>query len=139
MSDLTLTAAQIAPVNETQCELETYVKATATTITKGQAIAIDGTTGLAVAADASTGAANNVRGIVIAIQGNILTTIKQGSLYGFDLSGMDYDAAAYLSNTASTLADAAGDVSVVVGRVKPMHDVATTPTKVLYVNIPAIM
>lgn len=137
MSDLTLTAAQIAPVNENAYEAWTLIAAA--TITAGQAVAVD-SNGLAALADASTAAQNNVRGVCIigGGAGQAVTILVQGSVYGFDLSGLAYDAAVYLSNTAGALATAAGDVSAVVGRVKPLHD-GSTPTKVLYVNIPAIM
>jgi hypothetical protein len=137
MADIALTANRVSPVNEFEYEAWTLIAGA--TITRGQAVAINATTGKAVVADASTGAANNVRGIALngAAAGEAVTIMTHGSLYGFTLAG-NYDSAAYLSNTAGALADAAGDVSVVVGRVRPMHDGAT-PTKVLYVNIPAVM
>jgi hypothetical protein len=137
MADIALTAARVSPVNE--FEYEAWTLLAGATITRGQAVAIDATTGKAAVADGSTGAANNVRGIALngAAAGEAVTIMVHGSLYGFTLAG-NYDSAVYLSNTAGALADAAGDVSVVVGRVRPMHDGAT-PTKVLYVNIPAVM
>lgn len=138
MSDLTVTAAQVAPVNENEYKDVTYLAGE--TIDKGQAFAVDTTTGKAYLADASTSARNNVRGIATlkANAGQPVHGVQDGSLFGFDLSGLAYDAAVYLSNTAGALATTAGDVSVVVGRVKPMHD-GSTPTKVLDVNIRAIM
>jgi hypothetical protein len=136
MANIALTAAQVSPVNE--FEYEAWTLRAASAITRGQAVAID-SSGFAAPADASTGAANNVRGIALAAAGagEPVTIMVHGSLYGFTLS-QAYDAAIYLSNDVGQLADGAGDVSVVVGRVKPMHDGAT-PTKVLYVNIPAVM
>jgi hypothetical protein len=136
MADIALTANRVSPVNE--FEYEAWTLLAGATITRGQAVAID-TNGKAVLGDASTGAANNVRGIALngAAAGEAVTIMVHGTLYGFTLAGA-YDSIAYLSNTAGALADAAGDVSVVVGRVRPMHDGAT-PTKVLYVNIPAVM
>jgi hypothetical protein len=137
MADIALTAARVSPVNEFEYEAWTLLVGTA--VTRGQAVAINTTTGLAVPADASTGAANNVRGIALnsAAAGEAVTIMVHGSLYGFTLTGA-YDSLVYLSNDVGELADGAGDVSVVVGRVRPMHDGAT-PTKVLYVNIPAIL
>lgn len=136
MSDVALTAAQIAPVNETEYEAWTLI--TAEAITVGQAVAVN-TAGKWALADASSGAQNNVRGIALkgAGAGEALTAIVHGSVAGFTLSGLAYDAVVYLSNTAGALATSAGDVSLVVGRVKPMSD--SDITKVLYVNIPAIM
>ena len=80
-----------------------------------------------------------MRGISIttAAAGEPVTIMVHGSLAGFTLT-QAYDAPIYLSNDVGELADAAGDTSIVVGRVKPMHDGAT-PTKVLYVNLPAVM
>lgn len=138
MADIALTAAQVSPVNEFEYEAWTLIAGAA--ITRGQTVAINTTTGLAIVGDASTGVAPNVRGIALnnAGIGDSVTIMVHGSLYGFTLAGA-YDSAVYSSNTAGALADAAGDVSEVVGRVKPMHDAGTAPTKVLYVNIPAAM
>ena len=138
MTAIALTAAQISPVNE--FEYEAWTLRAGVAITKGQAVAINTTTGLAILADASTGSDNNVRGIAMndAAIGEPVTCMTHGSLAGYTLSGMAYDAPVYVSNTAGGLDTGAGDVSLVIGRVKPMHDGAT-PSKVLYVNAPAIM
>lgn len=137
MTDIALTASRVSPVNE--FEYEGWTLLAGATITRGQAVAID-TNGKAVLADASTSAQNNFRGIALngAAAGEAVTIMVHGTLYGFTLTGVAYDGVVYLSNTAGALADAAGDVSLVAGRVRPMHDGAT-PTKVLYVNVPAIM
>lgn len=137
MTDLALTAAQISPVNEIEYEAWTLIAGAA--ITRGQAVAIS-TAGKAIVADASTGdAGNGCRGIALnaAGIGDAVTILVHGALYGFTIT-QAYDAAIYLSNTAGALADAAGDVSLKVGRVRPMHDGAT-PTKVLYVNLSAVI
>lgn len=138
MTDIALTAAQVSPVNETEFEKWTLIAGAA--ITRGQAVAVDAA-GLAVVADGSTGAANNVVGIALegAGAGQALDVMVNGSLYGFTIAALDAYTPLYLSNTAGALADAAGDVSKLVARVKPMHDHAATPTKVLYVNIPAAL
>lgn len=47
-----------------------------------------------------------------------VTAIRRGVLEGYNLT-QAYDAAIYLSDTDGTLADAAGTVSTVVGRVIP--------------------
>jgi hypothetical protein len=136
MSDVALTAAQVAPVNET--EYEAWTLKTAEAITVGQAVAVN-TAGKWALADASSAAQNNVRGIALRTvgAGEALTALVHGSVAGFTLTALAYDDAVYLSNTAGAVATSAGDVSVVVGRVKPMSDADIT--KVLYVNIPAIM
>lgn len=138
MSDITLTAAQVSEVNEFEGEKWTPVAGEA--ITKGQAVAIDTSTGKAYLADASTSARNNFRGVALkdAAAGKPVTIGVHTSVYGFDLSGLSWDAAIYLSNTAGAFATTAGDVSVVCGRVKPMGELGTQ-SKVFYVNAPAIM
>lgn len=50
--------------------------------------------------------------------GFALTAVRQGLLDGYTFS-QAYDAAIYLSDTDGTLADAAGTVSTIVGRVVP--------------------
>lgn len=140
MADITVTAAQVAVVNETEALMRTGIVASGSTITKGQAIAINAT-GYIVLADASTSAANNCRGIALTggTAGEPLTYLMQGSVYGFTLTGANFDEQIFLSNTAGALDDAAGgDVAVAVGRVFPVHD-GTTPAKVLFVNIPGLM
>src|SRR5438045_5988855 len=113
MSDVALTAAQISPVNETQYTAKTGMAGEAITI--GQAVAVDTTTGKIYLADGSTAARNNVRGIALnnAGAGYPVTYLMEGSIYGFTLTALDYDAVLYLSNTAGALGTTAGDVSVV--------------------------
>lgn len=66
-----------------------------------------------------------------------LTVVKLGTFDGFELSGLAYDAPVYLSNTVGRLADAAGTVSVLVGRVVPANAVllGTVPDKLLEVDL----
>lgn len=136
MADLALAAAQVSPVNENEYEGWTLIAAAA--ITRGQTVAID-SAGKAVLGNTTSAGTSNIRGIALnaAAIGEVVTIMVHGSLYGFTIT-QAYDAAIYGSNTAGAVADAAGSTSIVIGRVKPMHDGAT-PTKVLYVNIPAAM
>lgn len=57
--------------------------------------------------------------------GEGLTAVKRGIMDGWDLSGLAYDAPVYLSDTDGRLADSAGTVSVIVGRVYPGTYVTT--------------
>lgn len=70
--------------------------------------------------------------------GDGLTGIRIGVFDGYDLSGLAFNAPVYLSNTLGELADAAGTVAVVVGRVTSVR--ATTfgsvPDKILKVVAP---
>lgn len=136
MANIALTVDRISPVNEV--EYEAWTLRAAVAIAKGKPVYIN-SSGLAAIADASGAGTAGVRGIAIttAAAGEPVTVMVHGSLAGFTLT-QAYDAAIYLSDDVGELADGAGTVSVVVGRVKPMHDGAT-PTKVLYVNLPAVM
>lgn len=133
MADLTLTEAQIGMVDPSKAITIQGIAAAA--ITAGTPFYINATTGKATAADASAAGTAGVRGIATTSvgAGSPVTGLRKGGLYGFDLSGEDYDAAIYLSDTAGKLADAAGTVSVVVGRVLPLTD--QSATKVLWVDV----
>ena len=135
MADLTLTAAQIAPVFPGDARTEIYDIVGGATITAGQAI-YHNSSGKAALADANAGSgAEKARGLALrgVGSGQGLSVIKKGAVYGFDLSGLAFDALVYVSNTAGALADAPSTTnSVPVGRVIPLSD--STPTKVLWVD-----
>lgn len=66
--------------------------------------------------------------------GKAITVVRDGLLdVGEALSGLAYGAAVYLSDTDGTLADAAGTVSVIAGRVEPGWG-STTSDKLLRVR-----
>lgn len=133
MSDLTLTTAQIAPVFPADAEIFDLIAAVA--ITAGQAV-YQTTAGKAALADADAGSgAEQFRGIALnnAGAGQAVSILKRGHLYGFTISGLAYDGAAWLSNTAGALADAPSSANPVrAGRVVALSD--ANLTKVLYVD-----
>lgn len=133
MSDLTLTAAQISPVFPGVAEIFDIVAGV--TVTAGQATR-QNTSGKAALADANAGSgAEKFRGIALngGGAGQGLSILKRGHVYGFDLSGLAYDAPVYLSDTAGALADAPSATNPVpVGRVVALSD--ASQTKVLYVD-----
>lgn len=128
MADLALTAAQIGVVHPGQAEVYDYIAAVA--ITKGQAVYIN-SDGKAALVDGSAAGTAGYRGVALeaAAAEVAVSVILKGAVYGFTLS-QAYDADIYVSDTAGALADAAGTVSVLVGRVMPLTD--STITKVLY-------
>ena len=71
------------------------------------------------------------------VAGDALTAIRKGRMDGFVFSGA-YWAAIYVSDTDGRLADAAGTVSVVAGRIIPKTGttLGTAPDKILEVNLP---
>lgn len=135
MADLTRSTTQFGAVNDTDPVKRTYISAAA--VAALQPVYID-SNGRAALADASVAGTAGVRGLALLKVGALqpVACIKEGAVSGFDLSGLAYDAPVYLSDTAGELADAAGTVSVVVGRVEPMSD--SDRTKVLYVNLHAV-
>ncbi|MFZ5919815.1 MAG: hypothetical protein ACOYY3_02045 [Chloroflexota bacterium] len=109
---------------------ETYDILPAEKFTLGETAYINAN-GKATKSSAAAPATAKFRGMAVAKQGGGLTYLKKGSVTGFDLSGLAYDAPVYLSDTPGKLADAPGTVSVLVGRVMPLSDFRVT--KVLYI------
>lgn len=132
MADISVTAAQVGVVFPLLAEIYHFI--CAETITAGQAVyqLSDGTIGVA---DANAGGKGQFRGIALegGGAGQAISVLKRGFVYGFDLSGMNADALAYLSDTAGAIADAASiTLAVNVGRVGVLTD--ATPSKVLWVE-----
>lgn len=135
MADIALTAAQIAPVYVGEAEIYTMIAGVA--VTAGQAVYQVTTTGLLALSDGSGAGTAIVHGIALETKGigQAVSVLKRGHVAGFTLAG-NYGSSAFLSDTNSgILADAAGTVSVVVGKVIGLPDSAAT--KVLYVNAPS--
>ena len=131
MADIVVTAAQVGAVFARDAEILNVIAAVA--IAKGDAIALN-TSGKAVLADASTSAANGFRGIALQTVGanQALSVLKRGGLEGFAVSGLNGDVQLFLSDTAGKIADAAGAVSVQVGRVFVLAD--GNATKIVYLE-----
>ena len=73
-------------------------------------------------ADANVAGKQQARGIVVRKTGSVVSVAKKAYLAGFDLSGLVYDAPVFLSDTAGKMADAAGTLSVNLGRVIGLTD-----------------
>lgn len=129
MSDLTVTAAQVAVVYPAHAEI--YPMEAAETITAGQALYID-TNGKAALADGNGSGTLQFIGIALngGGAGQAIDVLVRGAVYGFTLTGVAYGAPAYMSNTAGALADSG---SFIAGRVIPINNTGTL-TKVLYVQ-----
>jgi hypothetical protein len=131
MADLTVTATQVALIHPLKADVVPVKLAEA--VAAGQAVyqATDGTFGLA---DANAAGKQQFRGVALqgGGAGQVVDVVREGEIYGYDLSGLDYDAPIYLSDTAGALADAAGTLSVQCGRVAAMTDKGKT--KVLYLK-----
>lgn len=94
----------------------------AETIAPGAPVRLDTSTGRFTNANGSSSGEARVWGIAVGQKsiaaGMPCTAIRRGVLDGYNFS-QAYDAAIYLSDTDGTLADSAGTVSTVVGRVIP--------------------
>lgn len=134
MTALTVTAAQIGAVFPEKAEI--YDMLAAVAITKGQAI-YRNTSGKAALADANAGSgAHDFVGVALnaAGAGGAVSVLRRGHVYGFDLSGLAYDAPVYVSDTAGALDDAPSATNpVAIGKVEALTD-GPTLTKVLYVD-----
>ena len=131
MSAITLTADSVAPVFPRFAEIYDVILAEAAT--RGQA-GYQLSTGKFGLADANASGKQQCRGLYVTPggAGQGVSLLKRGHVYGFDLSGLNWDAPVYLSDTVGALDTAAGTMSVVVGRVVAMPDGSLT--KVLYVE-----
>jgi hypothetical protein len=104
----------------------------------GDAVRIDTTTGRWTKANGTSAGEARIYGVLTDSDNGInWTAVRRGVLDGFDLDDQDYDDAIYLSDTDGTLADAAGTVSVLVGRVIPATGttLGTAYDKLLLVNL----
>jgi hypothetical protein len=71
------------------------------------------------------------------LAGQPLTAVRWGTLDGFDLSGLAYNAPLYLSDTG-TVADVAGTVPTILGYVEPgwAQPLGTAADKIFAVSTP---
>jgi hypothetical protein len=133
MADLSVTAANARPV-VVKGDFPAVASVALTSLTP---VYLDGTTGKAAKGDASAAGTAGVVGLAaraVGADGGV-TILGNGSIVaGIDLSGLSYGDRVYLSDTAGALADAAGTVSVCIGRVIPGL-ASTTYDKLLLVWI----
>lgn len=130
MADVTVTAAQVAVVYPLKAEIFNGIATES--ITAGQALYMT-SAGKYGVADANASGKQQVRGIALnaAGAGQAVSVLRRGHVAGFTLG--TYDSLVYLSDNAGALADAAGTMSVKVGRVDAISDTALT--KVLFVDV----
>lgn len=121
MADLALVTANRVSVVEAIGHGRQRTLPAGVAITAGQPVIIDPTTGKWALARGTTAPLARIYGVAArtVAAGEALTAIRLGTLDGYDLSAMAYDAPVYLSDTLGTLGTTAGTVSTVVGRVVP--------------------
>ena len=136
MTDIALNTANKVEIVES---IEQMTLTAAEAITAGMAVRLDTSTGKFTKANGSTAPEARIYGIATktVAAGMPVTAIRQGVMDGWDLSGLNYDAVVYLSDTDGRLGDSAGTVSTVVGRVIPgsSEAVGTALSKLLLVDL----
>jgi len=125
MSDLTWTESLIARVYPADMDIAYNVVIASGSTIAGHSV-FQQANGAYALTDASFANRSGFRGILLetTVASGVVSLLRRGVLYGYDLSGVNADAPIYLSNTAGTLSSVAGDNSVIVGRVVTL----TTPT-----------
>lgn len=121
MADLTRTAAN---VNDQMPRKSNVIPVrVAVAVTAGQAL-YQKSDGEYALADADAAATAGFRGVALQTKGadEYVDMLIDGEMVGWDVSGLDYDAPIYLSDTAGEIADAAGTKTVLVGRVAGISD-----------------
>lgn len=134
MADLVVTAARVAVCFPNHASTQIVNGVAGVALTAGQAVAIVPATGRFILADADVVAAAQIRGLALmsAGVGGAVSILKQGMVYGFTLTALNYDVQVFLSATAGALADTAATNNIKAGRVVPLTD--SDATKVLYIE-----
>jgi len=108
-------------------------------ISAGNAVRFDATTGKFTKANGTDATEANLYGIATrtVAAGEALTAVRRGVLDGFAISALNFGAPIYLSDTDGLLADSAGTVSTIVGRVIPgtSTTLGTAFDRLLFVNL----
>lgn len=122
MADLNILPTGISPVWPEQAEIKSY-KAAAD-LSAGNLLYVDASGKVGKADGNGPSPKNRFRGIALqsAKAGQTLDVLVAGYIQGYDVSGLAYDTAVYVSDSAGALADTAGTTSLLVGRVVPMND-----------------
>lgn len=110
----------------------------AETCAVGDVVRIDATTGGWTGAKGTDATEALAYGILVSkdAAGAVGTAVRKGVLSGYDLSALNYGVKVYLSDTDKTLADTAGTVTVIAGRVIAgrAEPLGTAAAKLLFVD-----
>lgn len=131
VSDITVVAADVNRINTAHDRVIPVVLAA--TVTAGQVL-YQTTTGTFGLADADGSGTTQPRGIALqgGATGEVVDMLVEGEITGYTLSGLDYDAAVYLSAaTPGALADGAAGSNALIARVFGLTD--KDKTRALYV------
>lgn len=119
-------------IHPESAEIYSFIAAAA--LEEGQPLYLN-SSGLVDLADANGSGTDTFFGVALEKVGanQVVSVLKRGYLAGYTLSGA-YGSSIYVSNTVGEFADAAGGTSLNAGKVVPMTDKKTSPTKVAYFN-----
>lgn len=133
MANIAVTAAQVAPIDYHNSDIHPMIPAVA--LAPGQATYLN-SSGKAALATAAAAGTVKTGGIALEKAGTRqgVSILRRGKVAGFAVSGLAYGALIYSSDTAGSVADAAGTSSQVVGKVVPMSD--QNLTKVIFFDFP---
>jgi hypothetical protein len=131
MADITIGANGISLVHSDKAVIVDMIAVEA--ITAGQPV-YQTSAGKAGIADANAAGKQQFRGIALkdTAAGKACPVLIRGYLSGYVLSGVAYDGIVYLSDTAGSLADGVGTMTVNCGRVLGLTD--PDITKILFVQ-----
>ncbi len=133
MTDLLVTEKQVAPVFPQKAEIYSFIASEA--LKAGDVVYLVASTGKVAKADANgSGGENDFLGVAMQTvgAGQVVSILTRGHVAGFDVSGLDYGATVYLSDTAGLLADSAGTTVLLAGCVLPLSD--KDRTKILFIQ-----
>lgn len=133
MTDLAITTANIEVVKPEDAEIIQWCLAEA--VTAGQPLFLD-SDGKGQLADANAAGERQAR--CLSLQAGaaqqIISCLKRGYVEGFILTDQAFDDPIFLSDTVGVLADAAGTVTVPVGKIDAIVKDASTISKILYLE-----
>ena len=138
MADLALVTAGRLRVVESIIQ---HTAPFAETCAVGDAVRIDTTTGKWTKANGTSAAEARIYGVLVSKDGAGAagTAVRKGVIDGFDLSGLDYDKAIWLSDTDGKFASADSDatVDIAVGRVIPgfATTLGTAADKLFFIDL----
>ena len=138
MTNLVITPADVVPMD--WGVYEKFTGPAVEAINAGQIVRLVTTTGQIALGNGTTAAEARILGVSIStvVAGQTATAVKRGIVnLGHALSAVAWDAPIYASDTDGTLADSAGTVSKIVGRVVPGWG-ATTADKLLLVDLQGV-
>jgi hypothetical protein len=131
MADIAISSNGVHLVQADKAEIVDMIAVEA--ITAGQPV-YQTSAGKAGVADANGAGKQQFRGIALkaASAGKAVPVLKRGWIAGYVLTGVAYDGIVYLSDTAGSLGETTGTMTVHCGRCRAMTD--PDLTKVLYIE-----